>query len=495
MTRALLINWDNYPNIPNGGVYTWVKNLVDSMPDWEFVVLNQLSNSNANSNYKIPPQVRQVIEIPIFGTTRLEEYCEASRPLLPKILRTNGKVIKRQFLPLFKDLLANLIADRCDLARTRNSLFELRTFLLAHDSKKCFEYFGTWEIFRDALSSDPIYREMELREAITAFQVFQRGLQILAVPLPEVDLIHCSLAWLPSLVAVCEKMEKKTPLLLTEHGVAFRELLLYYNAYLRNEPAKILWKVLSRNVVQTLYSVADLILPVCRANEEWEKKLGADPSKIKVIYNGVDTQRFKPMEISNQRDRPTVVSVARVDIFKDIVGLMQSIKYAREAIPNIQCLLYGGSIDLDYSLRCEKVLKSLQLQANFTFMGKTSQPELAYNSGDIVAFTAITEGFPFAVIEAMACGKAIVASDVGGVREALDGCGLLVRSRRPKEVGGAIVRLLQNEDLRDSLGRAALKRVQEQFTLDSTIKQYKQLYQNLSSPQSRAEEERQVITA
>ena len=239
MKRVLLINWDSYPNFPTGGVYTWAKNLIDNLSDWEIFVLNQLSNSNVNAMYKVPRQVRQVIEVPLFGSTRLEEYCGVGGPFVPKITRTNDRIIKDDFLPRFHSFLTNIIADRCDVNQITNSICNLRNFLTTHDSKKCVEHYGTWEVFRDVLSSDDIYREMELSEAVTTFRVLQRGLQVLAVPVPKVDLIHCSVAWVPSLIAVSEKIENQTPVIITEHGVAFRELLLYYNGYLYNDRSKV----------------------------------------------------------------------------------------------------------------------------------------------------------------------------------------------------------------------------------------------------------------
>ena len=133
LKRVLLINWDSYPNFPTGGVYTWAKNLIDNLSDWEIFVLNQLSNSNVNAMYKVPRQVKQVIEVPLFGSTRLEEYCGIGGPFVPKITRTNDRIIKEDFLPRFHCFLRNFIAYRCDVYQFVNSLCNLRNFLTSHD--------------------------------------------------------------------------------------------------------------------------------------------------------------------------------------------------------------------------------------------------------------------------------------------------------------------------------------------------------------------------
>ncbi len=484
MKKVLLVNWDSYPNVMSGGVYSWEKILVESMTDYEFAVVNLLSNPNVNGRFSVPPHVKQVIDIPLFGSNRYEEfYKEEGRPLLDKIARTSDGVIRGEFMPLFQEFLASMFSNECDPAQLSQLIFQLHRFLTAYDSKKCMESPLAWEAFIEQLERDPLYREMTMKEALTAFQIIQRNLQILSLEIPKVDLVHCSLAWFPAMIAISAKMEYGCPIMITEHGVAFRELLLYYNAYLRDEPSNIFWKLFSANVVRAVYSMADVIAPVCYANARWEESLGVDPAKIKVIYNGVDTDKFRPMEIARSDARPTVACIGRVDVFKDIVNLIQSIRYVKEQVPDVQCLIYGASTDLEYSLRCVNMAKALGLEDNVRFMGKVKDPEAAYNASDVVVISSITEGFPFAIIEAMACGKGIVATDVGGIREALEGCGLMVRSSHPQELATAIAKLLQDEKLRSSLGAAALKRAKEGFTLEQSLGHYREQYERLMRQQ------------
>ncbi len=481
MKKVLLVNWDSYPNIMSGGVYSWEKVLVDSMTDYDFTIINFLSNPNANGKFSVPPNVTDVIDVPLFGSNRYEEYYEEKgKHLADKLRRTNDRVIRTAFMPMFRQFLSEIFSNECEPKKLAEIIFALHKFLREHDSKKCLEHIQSWKTFISLLEQDPLYREMTLKEALTAFQIIQRNMQILSLRVPEVDIVHCSLAWLPAMVAISAKMEYGCPILITEHGVAFRELLLYYNAYLRDEPSNIFWKMFSSNVVRTVYFMADVIAPVCYANAKWEESLGVERSKIRVIYNGVDTNKFRPLDVDRD-SRPTVVCIGRVDVFKDIVNLIQSINYVKRTYRDVQCLIYGASTDLDYSLRCTNLVKSLGLGDNIRFMGKVKDPEIAYNAADVVVISSITEGFPFAIIEAMACGKGIVATDVGGIREALDGCGLLVRSSHPQELSGAIVKLLADEKLRKDLGALALRKVHERFTLESSLRQYAEQYEMLST--------------
>jgi glycosyltransferase involved in cell wall biosynthesis len=481
LKKVLLINWDCYPNITTGGIYTWTKSLIDALSDYEFVVLNEISNPNANAEYTIPKNVTKVMEVPIFGSIRYEEFCKRDNLLLARILRTTQHIIKEKFIPLYKEFLNSVLSDRCNPRVLTDIVIKLHDLLTVYDAKKCLEHPETWDIFVEKLNKEPLYNNMKLNEVLVAYQLIQRNIQLLSIKVPKVDLIHCSLAWLPSLVAIYAKKESNCPVLVTEHGVAFRELVLFWNGYLYDEPSKIFWKVFSHNIVRTIYFIADSFTPVCNANKIWEESLGVDTSKVKVIYNGVNTSKFRPIEGKREDKRPTVVSVARIDAFKDIVCLIQAIKYAKEQISDIQCLIYGTSVNLDYSFRCLRTVKELHLEDTVRFMGGTKEPEIAYNAADVIAVSSITEGFPFSIIEAMACGKAVVASDVGGVGEALKDCGLLVRSRRPRELGEAIVRLIKDENLRHKFEMDALKKVHDEFTLEKCVEGFKKEYEKLTS--------------
>ena len=477
--RVLLVNWDNYPNTASGGVYTWAKVLVDSLRDWDFVVFNQLSNANANSKYSVGPNVRKVLEVPLFGTQRIEEFYDENRLMIDRVERSTPEVIERTFMPAFEGFLTSLLADDSNPEEFAQAIMRLRGVLMMHDTKKLLEDRKTWEGFIGHLQRDRLYRWMSIKEALLAYGLVQRGLQILSLKVPEVDLIHTSLAWWPSLIGVAAKREQGIPMVVTEHGVAYRELMLYYNALLYDEPSKIFWKVFSRNLVSVVYYSADKIAPVCRANAVWEEALGVPPSKIHVVYNGIDTDRFKPMQVKRPAE-PTVVSVARVDPFKDITTLIYAMSRVRKEIPSVRCILYGNSTVLEYSRRCLKVVEEQGLQSCFTFAGGTKEPEKGYNAGDVVVFSSITEGFPFSVIEAMACGKAVVATEAGGVPEALEGCGIMVRSRDPKILADGVTKLLTDPELRRSYEAKALKKARERFSLSKMATGYASLYRELT---------------
>jgi glycosyltransferase involved in cell wall biosynthesis len=123
------------------------------------------------------------------------------------------------------------------------------------------------------------------------------------------------------------------------------------------------------------------------------------------------------------------------------------------------------------------------LENNVTFAGSTKEPWKVYSSADVMAFPSISEGFPYVVLEAMLCGAAIVATDVGGVAEALGNCGLLVPSKSPSALADAISFLLANPAERERLGRSAQARALEHFTEKQFLSSYQNTYRDLSSRQ------------
>lgn len=488
MPRVLLVNWDNYPNSSSGGVYAWAKHMVDNFTDVEFVVLNCLSNPNVSGSYKLPKNVVDVVEIPLYGCQRYEEFYGGSTALVSRIRKTTDSFIEQEFIPLFEKFFGELISDDCDPRTVAALALELHLMLVKYDLKKCVEHPVTFMAFASRLSQDALYQGVEAKEAADLFHFMQRIMQILSFELPSVDLVHSSNAWIPAFAGICVKQSSDCRLIVTEHGVAFKDLLLYHRLFIHSEAFNILWKVLSSNIIKTIYGCADVLAPVCSANAAAAELFRTPSSKIRVIYNGVDTLKFRPLSNKMPRvekytgfpvRRPTVVFVGRLELLKDILGLLQAIEYVRRVYPNVLCMIFGSSTDLEYAGECAKTVRDLKLEDNIRFMGNTAHPEEAYNSGDVVVLSSIREGFPYTVVEAMSCGKVVVSTDVGGVREALDGCGMLVTSRHPNELSRAIVKLLGDRKMRGELESAALKKINDKFSLEHSIKEYRSLYGEL----------------
>lgn len=487
MKKILLINWDNYPNTAVGGIYSWARDLIEGLPQDEFVVLNWISNPNTNGKLVVPQNVTKVINIPLFGAFRHEEFGDDDNDMFYKISNTSSSVIESEFLPMYRDLIRGFLAGHYEQNKVQHTILDIHHFMQSHDFKKCIEHQKCWDQFINILSNDTLYKNVTLREAQVVHSMLQRIIQVISVPLPRVDIIHSSLAWFPALAAIPAKHQSKCPLVVTEHGVAFSLLSLYTSSYMFSQDSSIMWKFFCGNIIKSVYAAATKVYPVCKANVWWESFLGLESSKIKIIYNGVDTNIFHPFDVKRESKRPTVVYVGRIDLFKDIITLLEAVSYTKRRLPDINCLIYGSCSDIDYAKTLVDKVDTLGLENNIKFMGKTSKAAEAYNAGDVVALTSLTEGFPFSIIEAMACGKPIVSTDVGGVKEALEGCGLLVKSRHPKEFSDALVSILTNTDLRLSLSKNALERARVIFSRDAIVKKYDDEYEQLLKSRSQVD--------
>jgi hypothetical protein len=126
------------------------------------------------------------------------------------------------------------------------------------------------------------------------------------------------------------------------------------------------------------------------------------------------------------------------------------------------------------------------LDDSVTFEGHTNSVLEAYRSGHVVLLTSISEGFPYSLIEAMAAGKATVATDVGGVREATGSAGIVVPPQDPERMADACLSLLRDASLRQIVGRAARERILSRFTMDESLALYRELYREVTEDASRA---------
>ncbi|MCA9981991.1 MAG: glycosyltransferase, partial [Anaerolineales bacterium] len=113
------------------------------------------------------------------------------------------------------------------------------------------------------------------------------------------------------------------------------------------------------------------------------------------------------------------------------------------------------------------------------FAGFADTAQGAYNEGDFVILSSISEGFPYSVVEAMMCGRTVVGTAVGGVPEALEGVGLVVQPRDPYAMGEACLQLLRDRENTRELGRKAREKALREFSLQQCNTAYLGVYLEL----------------
>ncbi len=225
--------------------------------------------------------------------------------------------------------------------------------------------------------------------------------------------------------------------------------------------------------------MADAIAPGSDYNRRWQQANGADVDKIEPIHNGIDLNEFAstPADV----EHPTLVWVGRIDPLKDVKTLLRAFARVRMAIPNALLRIYGGTPlgNEGYLRECLDLRGQLGLDDSAAFEGRVRSISDAYLSGDVVVATSISEGFPYAVLEAMASGRAMIATDVGGVSEAIDDTGIMVPPQDEISLANACVELLLDARLRTQLASRGRERVRSRFMVELTLERHGELYDDL----------------
>lgn len=199
---------------------------------------------------------------------------------------------------------------------------------------------------------------------------------------------------------------------------------------------------------RTLHS-ADVVVAVSDyVAESVSRQYGIDG--VKVIHNWVDNEKFSPGEPMDRENRPFRLL---------FVGKPTSLKGADLLVPIMRELGSGFELAVTFA---EGDCGKLDFPPGVHFLGRLAEPELihAYRQCDALLSPSRSEGFGYAALEAMACGKPVVASNAGGLREVIrhDETGLLSELNDTAQFAGACRRLAADEALcRDMGSRARLR--------------------------------------
>jgi polysaccharide biosynthesis protein PelF len=489
-SSVLLATEGTYP-FYTGGVSTWCHRLTSGLTNFNFRLLSVVSNPYPRPKYELAPNVLEVIKVPQWGLLQPAEFShhQTTSTVLAKYWSTTPRTIANRFRPLFESLLLQVLSPQRDKEELGQVLLGLYEYFQEHDYRTTMDSIHAWNIFQHAARAAWEQRphgteHPSLAEMKAAYRFFYHLLIVLHFPTPRVDLCHSSAASFCGLPCVMAKLIYGTPYLLTEHGVYLREQYLNLGRQIKSFFVRWFLYRLVETVVQLNYYFADRLSPVCAYNSRWEKRMGVPHNRIEVIFNGVDPERFHPYPRSSNH-RPVVSTVGLVYSLKGQLDLIEATALLKPRFPNVDVRLYGAANDRKYFNQCQQRVSELHLQNHVTFAGNTKEPWKVYSGADVIAFPSVSEGFPYALIEAMLCGASIVATDVGGVREALEGCGLLVPARAPEQLAVAIAFLLENDTERERLGRLAQRRALECFTEKKFLACYENTYRTMISPRQR----------
>jgi glycosyltransferase involved in cell wall biosynthesis len=201
------------------------------------------------------------------------------------------------------------------------------------------------------------------------------------------------------------------------------------------------------------------------------------PERTRVIHNGIDTTRFSPSP--RRSDGPlTLICVARLDPLKSHDLLVRSLAALRSQGLDTRLRIVG---DGPTRAAVEDEIARLNLGDRVELLGVRSDVPDLLATADIFVLPSMAEGLPMTVIEAMACGLPVIASDVGGVSElvASNVNGLLVHARNQQALTDALRLLVTDAGLRRRMGAAGRRMAERQFDIRITARLHAELFRDL----------------
>jgi len=287
------------------------------------------------------------------------------------------------------------------------------------------------------------------------------------------DIIHAhGFGYFPCDVASLICHIRDIPFILTTHGF-----------FPSSTPAnRLLTTLYLRFAKSCLLREARRIICVSSSDRSYYSRL-TDPNKIVVIPNGIDIDYWYALPRKGLfRDKwsirgPIIGSIGRIVWAKGFQYLIKATPMILKEIPNAKIVIVGQ--DFGYLTELKELAYRLRVHESVIFTGPLRAEEVKefYVDSDVIAIPSIFEGLPSVALEAMACGKPIVASDVGGLCEILeDGLnGFLVKPGNSDELARAIITLLKNDELREKIG--SLNRAEVvKYSWDRIVDQIEKVY-------------------
>jgi glycosyltransferase involved in cell wall biosynthesis len=244
--------------------------------------------------------------------------------------------------------------------------------------------------------------------------------------------------------------------------------------------------VITENIFRPLYVLFSAMATVVTVSEYVKSELNEiSVDDAKVIYHGVDFGKYKKQEdifgsmadakfAEQEKKNFRIGCVSRLEKLRGLEYLVKAVDLLKEQIPEIDCVIVGEGTERG---RLNWLVSQLELQNKVKLVGyKDNFLDWIYDF-DIFVLPSLKESLGIILVEAMACGKPVIATAVGGIPEIVENekSGLLVEPQNPAALAEAIFRLYRDTPLRAQLAVAGREAGQEKFCVTKMFDEYHQI--------------------
>jgi len=501
-----------YPYI-RGGVSTWVRQIIEGMPDVRFsiIFLGSRAADYDEPAYTLPDNL---VHLELHFLLGADEVNQSGSPADAEPAQLDarvpwwrrGRVNARRFAS--NDELHSSLAvtdGALDTAVTAG-FTDLMTGPARITDKDLRRSRLSWETIRSKYGEAPL--GVDFNHYFWTVRGMHAPLFVLADIVryrPQADLYHAVSTGYAGFLGAMLQRETGKPYLISEHGIYTkeRELDLAQVDWIPADPEpyrvgindgmshlRNTWIRFFRSLGRMSYSKADRIFTLYEGNRLRQIEDGAPAEKIEIIPNGVDVQRFRVHRRAPDAAVPPVLAlIGRVVPIKDIKTFIRAMRIVRSVIPEAEGWLIGPEDEAPvYTEECKSLARSLDLDSAVKFLG-FRKPEEIFPQIGLSVLTSVSEGQPLVLLEGFATGIPALATDVGSCTDLVHGitpedralgcAGAVVPIANPARFAAAAVALLSDRSVWESARDAAIARVEAHYDDTGMIERYRMAYANV----------------
>lgn len=286
------------------------------------------------------------------------------------------------------------------------------------------------------------------------------------------DVIHTNFASL-GLLAIFKKYMFRIPFIYTAHGIPESWLQLSLSD-------KIAYTI-EYYLLPLVTSQSSAVVAVSKYVKEMLKRRYNVDSEV--IYHGIDTSTFKPKNKAQSKRKLgyketdfVILFVGKLHPYKDPLTLIKAVSEVVKKNVNLYVAMIGeGELHQEVNKEISKLNLSNRVKL-FRHVGD-EKLKILYNAADLFVLTSVGEAFGITLLETMASGVPVIASNSGACPEVIGNAGILFDQGNYTELAEKILCLLHEKELSRKLSEAGFKRVRETFSWEDKIDQYLKLYE------------------